>query len=119
MLHQQDMELIEEEAIAEAVVPLAHVDVVAHLPPLLNPVDKLLGIVGELDLNRLISMPFAPDYKTQEPLDQGFKAIAMGCKDLQRLSVSGLLTDKSFEYIGKHAKNLGMLSIAFAGDVRV
>ncbi|CAA7047054.1 unnamed protein product [Microthlaspi erraticum] len=60
--------------------------------------------------------PFAPDYKTQEPLDQGFKAIAMGCKDLQRLSVSGLLTDKAFEYIGKHAKNLGMLSIAFAGD---
>ncbi|ESQ38000.1 hypothetical protein EUTSA_v10028532mg [Eutrema salsugineum] len=60
--------------------------------------------------------PFAPDYRTHKPLDEGFKAIVKGCKDLQRLSVSGLLTDKAFEYIGIYAKKLGMLSIAFAGD---
>ncbi|KAG7553125.1 F-box domain [Arabidopsis thaliana x Arabidopsis arenosa] len=60
--------------------------------------------------------PFAPDYKTNEPLDKGFKAIAEGCKDLRRLSVSGLLSDKAFKYIGKHAKKVRMLSIAFAGD---
>ncbi|CAN7009212.1 hypothetical protein IGI04_011261 [Brassica rapa subsp. trilocularis] len=60
--------------------------------------------------------PFAPDHKTQKPLDEGFKAIVERCKDLQRLSVSGLLTDKAFEYIGTHGKKLRMLSIAFAGD---
>nr|AAK01147.1 GRR1-like protein 1 [Arabidopsis thaliana] len=60
--------------------------------------------------------PFAPDYKTNEPLDKGFKAIAEGCRDLRRLSVSGLLSDKAFKYIGKHAKKVRMLSIAFAGD---
>ncbi|CAN8247948.1 unnamed protein product [Cochlearia groenlandica] len=60
--------------------------------------------------------PFAPDYKTKEPLDEGFRAIVERCKDLRRLSVSGLLTDKAFEYIGKHATKVGMLSIAFAGD---
>nr|VDD27865.1 unnamed protein product [Brassica oleracea] len=60
--------------------------------------------------------PFAPDYRTQQPLDEGFKAIVERCKDLRRLSVSGLLTDKAFEYIGVHAKKLRMLSIAFAGD---
>lgn len=30
--------------------------------------------------------------------------------------MSGLLTDRVFEYIGTYAKNLDMLSIAFAGD---
>ncbi|KAL1188389.1 GRR1-like protein 1 [Cardamine amara subsp. amara] len=60
--------------------------------------------------------PFAPDYKTNEPLDKGFKAIAERCKYLQRLSVSGLLTDKAFKYIAKHAKKVRMLSVAFAGD---
>ncbi|KAF5820429.1 putative F-box domain, leucine-rich repeat domain superfamily [Helianthus annuus] len=60
--------------------------------------------------------PRAPDYLTLEPLDNGFGAIVDHCKQLQRLSLSGLLTDRVFEYIGKHAKKLEMLSIAFAGD---
>ena len=38
------------------------------------------------------------------------------CTKLQRLAVSGLLTDLTFEYIGKHAKNLETLSVAFAGS---
>ncbi|KAL5701385.1 GPI-anchored mannoprotein [Ranunculus cassubicifolius] len=60
--------------------------------------------------------PRTPDYLTSQPLDEGFGAIVEHCKDLQRLSLSGLLTDKVFEYIGTHAKNLKMLSVAFAGD---
>ncbi|XP_071719617.1 protein TRANSPORT INHIBITOR RESPONSE 1-like [Rutidosis leptorrhynchoides] len=60
--------------------------------------------------------PRAPDYTTFEPLDTGFGAIVNNCKNLQRLSLSGLLTDRAFEYIGAHGKKLEMLSIAFAGD---
>ncbi|XP_042517083.1 protein TRANSPORT INHIBITOR RESPONSE 1-like [Macadamia integrifolia] len=60
--------------------------------------------------------PQIPDYLTLQPLDAGFGAIVEHCKDLQRLSMSGLLTDLVFEYIGTHAKRLEMLSVAFAGD---
>ncbi|KAA8543158.1 hypothetical protein F0562_021347 [Nyssa sinensis] len=60
--------------------------------------------------------PRCPDYLTLEPLDSGFGAIVENCKELRRLSLSGLLTDRVFEYIGTHAKKLEMLSIAFAGD---
>jgi transport inhibitor response 1 len=60
--------------------------------------------------------PHTPDYLTLQPLDSGFGAIVEHCKDLQRLSLSGLLTDRVFEYIGTHAKKLEMLSVAFAGD---
>ncbi|KAI3425521.1 F-box domain-containing protein [Psidium guajava] len=60
--------------------------------------------------------PRSPDYLTREPLDTGFGAIVQQCKDLQRLSLSGLLTDRVFEYIGTYAKKLEMLSLAFAGD---
>ncbi|XP_073140961.1 protein TRANSPORT INHIBITOR RESPONSE 1-like [Henckelia pumila] len=60
--------------------------------------------------------PRAPDYTTLAPLDAGFGAIVENCKDLRRLSLSGLLTDRVFNYIGTHAKKLEMLSIAFAGD---
>jgi transport inhibitor response 1 len=60
--------------------------------------------------------PRTPDYLTLQPLDAGFGAIVEHCKGLQRLSLSGLLTDRVFEYIGTHAKKLEMLSVAFAGD---
>ncbi|CAA0825495.1 Protein TRANSPORT INHIBITOR RESPONSE 1 [Striga hermonthica] len=60
--------------------------------------------------------PRAPDYLTHDPFDAGFGAIVESCKDLRRLSLSGLLTDRVFEHIGTHAKKLEMLSIAFAGD---
>nr|XP_016492017.1 PREDICTED: protein TRANSPORT INHIBITOR RESPONSE 1-like [Nicotiana tabacum] len=60
--------------------------------------------------------PRTPDYLTLEPLDVGFGAIVEECKELRRLSLSGLLTDRVFECIGTHAKKLEMLSIAFAGD---
>ncbi|MCL7052101.1 hypothetical protein MKW94_026933 [Papaver nudicaule] len=60
--------------------------------------------------------PRTPDYLTFQPLDEGFGAVVEHCKDLRRLSLSGLLTDRVFEYIGAHAKKLEMLSVAFAGD---
>jgi transport inhibitor response 1 len=60
--------------------------------------------------------PQAPDYQTLQPLDLGFGAIVENYKDLRRLSLSGLLTDRVFEYIGTYAKKLEMLSVAFAGD---
>ncbi|GMI66567.1 TRANSPORT INHIBITOR RESPONSE 1 [Hibiscus trionum] len=60
--------------------------------------------------------PKTADYLTLEPLDIGFGAIVEHCKDLRRLSLSGLLTDRVFEYIGTYAKKLEMLSVAFAGN---
>ncbi|RAL42125.1 unnamed protein product [Cuscuta campestris] len=60
--------------------------------------------------------PRAPDYLTLEPLDFGFGAIVEHCKELRRLSLSGLLTNRVFKAIGTHAKKLEMLSIAFAGE---
>ncbi|XP_049382304.1 protein TRANSPORT INHIBITOR RESPONSE 1-like [Solanum stenotomum] len=63
-----------------------------------------------------IMNPGQPDYLTNEPMDEAFGAVVKTCKKLQRLSVSGLLTDLTFEYIGKYAKNLETLSVAFAGS---
>lgn len=60
--------------------------------------------------------PKKPDPVTDEPLDEGFGAIVRSNKDLRRLSVSGLLSDRVFMYIGKYAERLEMLSIAFAGE---
>lgn len=57
-----------------------------------------------------------PDHITNEPMDEGFGAIVMNCKKLTRLAVSGLLTDKAFEYIGQYGKLVRTLSVAFAGD---
>uniref|UniRef100_J3LHA6 F-box domain-containing protein n=1 Tax=Oryza brachyantha TaxID=4533 RepID=J3LHA6_ORYBR len=57
-----------------------------------------------------------PDRITGEPMDDGFGAIVMNCKKLTRLSVSGLLTDKAFAYIGKYGKLIKTLSVAFAGN---
>lgn len=62
-----------------------------------------------------IMNPGQPDYLTDEPMDEAFGAVVKTCTKLQRLAVSGLLTDLTFEYIGKYAKNLETLSVAFAG----
>jgi transport inhibitor response 1 len=63
-----------------------------------------------------IMTPNQPDYLTNEPMDEAFGAVVKTCTKLQRLSVSGYLTDLAFEYIGKYAKNLETLSVAFAGS---
>ncbi|KAL0300761.1 UNVERIFIED_CONTAM: protein TRANSPORT INHIBITOR RESPONSE 1 [Sesamum radiatum] len=46
-----------------------------------------------------IMNPRQPDYLTNEPMDEAFGAVAKTCTKLRRLSVSGLLTDTTFEYI--------------------
>ncbi|XP_031475649.1 transport inhibitor response 1-like protein [Nymphaea colorata] len=58
----------------------------------------------------------APDHATEQPMDEGFGAIVKNCKSLTRLAVSGLLTDRAFEYIGLYGKLVRTLSVAFAGD---
>ncbi|GAV71283.1 F-box-like domain-containing protein/LRR_6 domain-containing protein [Cephalotus follicularis] len=63
-----------------------------------------------------IMNPGQPDYLTNEPMDEAFGSVVKTCTKLQRLSVSGLLSDLTFEYIGKYAKNLETLSVAFAGS---
>ncbi|XP_059437467.1 protein TRANSPORT INHIBITOR RESPONSE 1-like isoform X1 [Corylus avellana] len=63
-----------------------------------------------------IMTPCQPDYRTNEPMDKAFCAVVKTCTKLRRLAVSGLLTDMTFEYIGKYAKNLETLSVAFAGS---
>ncbi|XP_062197674.1 transport inhibitor response 1-like protein Os11g0515500 [Phragmites australis] len=60
--------------------------------------------------------PRSADAVTGQPLDEGFWAIVQSCKDLRRLSMSGLLTDSVFLYIGMYAEKLERLSVAFAGD---
>ncbi|XP_054812867.1 protein AUXIN SIGNALING F-BOX 2-like [Prosopis cineraria] len=60
--------------------------------------------------------PAKPDPETLQPLDEGFGAIVQSCRRLKRFSLSGLLTDKVFLYIGMYAEQLEMLSIAFAGE---
>ncbi|TKY59348.1 TRANSPORT INHIBITOR RESPONSE protein 1 [Spatholobus suberectus] len=62
-----------------------------------------------------IMHPRQPDYLTRESMDEAFGAVVKTCTKLQRLAVSGFLTDLTFEYIGKYAKNLETLSVAFAG----
>ncbi|KAI3510365.1 hypothetical protein L1887_17297 [Cichorium endivia] len=63
-----------------------------------------------------IMNPGQPDYLTNEPMDEAFGAVVKTCPNLQRLAVTGRLTDLTFEYIGKYAKNLETLSVAFAGS---
>ncbi|XP_057982599.1 protein AUXIN SIGNALING F-BOX 2 [Malania oleifera] len=60
--------------------------------------------------------PTKADPVTMLPLDEGFGAIVQSCKSLRRLSLTGLLTDQVFLYIGMYAEQLEMLSVAFAGD---
>lgn len=63
-----------------------------------------------------IMNPCQPDYQTNEPMDKAFCAVVKTCAKLQRLAVSGLLTDVTFESIGRYAKSLKTLSVAFAGS---
>ncbi|GLT60876.1 hypothetical protein SLA2020_336180 [Shorea laevis] len=71
----------------------------------------------DLEVFRLCIMGrHRPDHVTREPMDEGFGAIVRNCKKLTRLAVSGLLTDRAFNYIGKYGKLVRTLSVAFAGD---
>ncbi|KAI3904149.1 hypothetical protein MKW98_021735 [Papaver atlanticum] len=60
--------------------------------------------------------PKKPNHVTLKPLDEGFREIVQSCKGLRRLSLSGLLTNMAFMYIGKYGEQLEMLSVAFVGE---
>ncbi|RZC81638.1 hypothetical protein C5167_044214 [Papaver somniferum] len=60
--------------------------------------------------------PKKPDHVTLEPLDEGFGEIVQSFKGLTLFSLSGLLTDMAFMYIGKYGEQLDMLSVAFVGE---
>lgn len=62
-----------------------------------------------------INDPKTPDHTTSQPFDEGFGAIVQSCKGLRRLSLSGLLSDQVFLYIGMYAEQLEMLSIGSSG----
>ncbi|RVW84109.1 Protein auxin signaling F-BOX 3 [Vitis vinifera] len=62
-----------------------------------------------------INDPKTPDHTTSQPFDEGFGAIVQSCKRLRRLSLSGLLSDQVFLYIGMYAEQLEMLSIGSSG----
>ena len=47
-----------------------------------------------------IMNPYQPDSMTYEPMYEAFGAVVKTCKNLQRLAVSGLLTNRCFDYIG-------------------
>ncbi|KAL5986808.1 hypothetical protein ACLOJK_015142 [Asimina triloba] len=80
-------------------------------------VDTVVSNCLDFTVFRLCIMnPCQPDYLTNEPMDEAFGAVVKSCGKLRRLSVSGLLTDGAFEYIGQYAKNLETLSVAFAGS---
>jgi transport inhibitor response 1 len=53
-----------------------------------------------------IMAPHQPDHLTNKPMNKAFGAIVRNCKNLQRLSLFGWLTDKTFEYVGCYAKKL-------------
>ncbi|PIA32158.1 hypothetical protein AQUCO_04500035v1 [Aquilegia coerulea] len=78
--------------------------------------DGILGGGGGVTEAGFVAVSRGCHYLTNEPMDEGFEAVVKTCTKLRRLSVSGLLTDLAFEYIGKYAKNLETLSVAFAGS---
>ncbi|KAL6011727.1 Protein AUXIN SIGNALING F-BOX 3 [Asimina triloba] len=61
-----------------------------------------------------IEDPEKADPVMRQPLDEGFGAIVRSCKHLKSLSLSALLTDRVFLYIGMYAEQLEKLSVAFA-----
>ncbi|CAM6097047.1 unnamed protein product [Calypogeia fissa] len=63
-----------------------------------------------------ILTPRQADHTTQEPFDKGFGSVTQYCVNLTRLAVSGLLTDRAFEYIGRYGKKLETISLAFNGE---
>lgn len=64
----------------------------------------------------IISPPEQPDYTTLQALDHGFGAIVKSCKILKKLTISGLLTDDVFLYIGMYAERLQVLCVYNAGE---
>ncbi|GJR39908.1 leucine-rich repeat, cysteine-containing subtype protein [Tanacetum coccineum] len=59
------------------------------------------------------------DNMTDLPIDNGVRAMLMGCRKLERLDITllhGGLTDVGLEYIGKYGANLRSLSLTLIGN---
>ncbi|GKF70042.1 leucine-rich repeat, cysteine-containing subtype protein, partial [Tanacetum coccineum] len=59
------------------------------------------------------------DNMTDLPIDNGVRAMLMGCRKLERLDITllhGGLTDVGLEYIGKYGANLRSLSLTRMGN---
>ncbi|GKC98025.1 leucine-rich repeat, cysteine-containing subtype protein [Tanacetum coccineum] len=59
------------------------------------------------------------DNMTDFPLENGVRAMLMGCRKLERLDITllhGGLTDVGLEYIGKYGANLRSLSLTHIGE---
>ncbi|XP_076885638.1 protein AUXIN SIGNALING F-BOX 2-like [Bidens hawaiensis] len=62
---------------------------------------------------KLILSPLnEPDHTTLQAFDHGFGAVVESCKDLKKLTASGLLTDDVFLYIAMYAERLEVLSVS-------
>ncbi|KAL8137987.1 hypothetical protein V2J09_003988 [Rumex salicifolius] len=61
----------------------------------------------------IILEPQAPDYLTHQPLDDGYSSIVKSCKGLNRVSFTGLITDRLLEQVGAHGSRIEVLSLAF------
>ncbi|KAL8224499.1 hypothetical protein R6Q57_019974 [Mikania cordata] len=59
----------------------------------------------------IISNLKQPDHMTLQAFDHGFGAIVQSCKNLKKLTATGLLTNDVFLYIGMYAERLEVLSI--------
>lgn len=70
-------------------------------------------------LKLIISNPKQVDYVTLQPFDYGFGAIVKSCKNLNKLTISGLLTDDVFLYIGMYAEKLEALCVMNGGESEV
>uniref|UniRef100_A0A0A9CS54 Transport inhibitor response 1 domain-containing protein n=1 Tax=Arundo donax TaxID=35708 RepID=A0A0A9CS54_ARUDO len=127
----QELRVFPSIAIAEAKTPVTEEGLVA-ISSGCRKFNSVLYFCGQMTNAALITIakncprftsfrlcilePRSADAVTGQPLDVGFGAIVQSCKGLRRLSISGLLTDSVFLYIGMYAENLEMLSVAFAGD---
>lgn len=80
-----------------------------------NNAIKLVGT--HLKNLRKFRMELVKEHGT--PLDNGIRAMLMGCKKLERLDIClwhGGMTDVGLEYIGKYGANLRSLSLTRIGN---
>ncbi|XP_071714497.1 transport inhibitor response 1-like protein Os04g0395600 [Rutidosis leptorrhynchoides] len=64
----------------------------------------------------IMSTPNQPDHTTLQPFDHGYGAIVQSCKELKKLTLSGLLTSDVFIYIGMYGERLQVVTVLNGGE---
>ncbi|XP_071716525.1 transport inhibitor response 1-like protein Os04g0395600 isoform X2 [Rutidosis leptorrhynchoides] len=64
----------------------------------------------------IMSTPNEPDHTTLQPFDHGYGAIVQSCKELKKLTLSGLLTNNVFIYIGMYGERLQVVTVLNGGE---